>query len=209
MLMPTMWSRLSTTLLTTSTDSEWPLPMSPWLRLLLLLVCLWLPKFPLSPPWLPPSPSWRPLKWPLPGLNISPLTRPPRRRLLPFLREEGARLSLLRPAMEFPLLQSSECLQSWSSHPWSQLQWLWLTNLSSFLLQFLPLFLSPLSPFPNLFPSNNLSWFPPLPPLPSLSPSLPPLLLSSLHPASSTLRTSSVSSALATRTSTLPDLKQR
>merc|ERR1711971_258299 len=67
-------------------------------------------------------------------------------------------------------------------------------------------------PFPNLSPSNNLSWFPPPPPLPNLfpsPPSLPQLPLLSLHPASSTPRTSLVSSALATRTSTLPDLKQR
>merc|ERR1711971_812638 len=101
--------------------------------------------------------------------------------------------------MEFPLLQSSEYLQS-------------LTSPSSFLLQSMPLFLSPLRPFPNLSPSNNLSWFPPPPPLPNLfpsPPSLPQLPLLSLHPASSTPRTSLVSSALATRTSTLPDLKQR
>merc|ERR1712226_512635 len=90
-----------------------------------LLVCPWLPRFPCPPPWLLPSPSWRLLKWPLPELNISPLTRPPRRRLLRLLRclrEKGARLSLLRPAMESPLLPSSECLQSWSSPPWFQLQ---------------------------------------------------------------------------------------
>merc|ERR1711971_1147351 len=68
-----------------------------------------------------------------------------------------------------------------------------------------PLVLSPLRPFPNLSPSNNLSWFPPPPPLPNLFPSPPSLPLLSLHPASSTPRTSLVSSALATRTSTLPD----
>merc|ERR1712001_128324 len=68
-LMPTMSSRLSTTPLMTSTASEWPPPTSPWP--------------PPPPPWWLLSPWWRPLKLLLLELNISPLTRKQRLKLLP------------------------------------------------------------------------------------------------------------------------------
>merc|ERR1719362_2132231 len=204
MLMPMEFSRLSTTLLMTSMDSELlePISQSP-LRLLLLLDQLLL----LQLLWLHQWPLRRHLKWLLLELNILLLMLKP--RLTVWKREK---LSLLMEIMKFLLPLSFTILfrPSLPQHPLllpSQIPTSFQLTKSlplSSLPLFLPLLLNLsltklLLPLPLLLPQLLSPWLPQFQLLPLLS----------LLQASSMLRMSLDSSALDTRTSTPPRLKLR
>merc|ERR1711894_669875 len=200
-----------------SMDSELLEPTSQWLlRLLLLLDQLLL----LQLPWLHLWPLKRHLKWLLLELNILLLMLKP---LQTVWRRE--KLSLLMEIMRFPLPLSYSCLSPLftmllplSLTMWPSLPQLLLLLPSPIPTSFLLTKCLPLGSLPLFLPLLlNLSLTKLPLPLPLLLPQLPfPWLLQSqllpllsLLQASSMLRMSSDSSALATRTSTLARLKLR